>query len=77
MGYMLNMLKQHLIRAKNSQAMSRDQYRHESNAFWNLAGQIEYLSETDNMKGHDLNRYGKHVIKRLQQISPRKSPKKT
>ena len=63
------MFKEHLIRAKNSDAMSSDQYRHESNAFWNLVGQIKYLSETDGMKGHDLNRYGKHVIKRLQEIT--------
>jgi|TARA_R110000787_G_scaffold276876_2_gene385900 hypothetical protein len=63
------MFKQHLIRAKNSEPMSRDQYRHESNAFWNLVGQIKYLSESDNMKGHELNKYGKHVIKRLQEIT--------
>ena len=63
------MLKTHLIRAKNSEAMSKDQYRHEANAFWVLSGMIDYLSETDGMKGHYLVRYNKHVLKRLKEIN--------
>ena len=63
------MLRTHLIRAKNSEAMSRDEYRHEANAFWHLSGMIKYLSDTDGMKGHDLVRYNKHVVKRLKEIN--------
>jgi len=63
------MIKLHLERAKNSEAMSKDQYRHESNAFWHLAGQISYLQDTAGMKGHELTRYAKHVLKRLQEIN--------
>ena len=63
------MLKTHLIRAKNSEAMSKDQYRHEANAFWVLSGMINYLSETDGMKGHELVRYNKYVVERLQEIT--------
>ena len=63
------MLKTHLTRAKNSEAMSKDQYRHEANAFWVLSGMINYLSETDGMKGHELVRYNKYVVERLQEIT--------
>jgi len=31
-------------------------------------GQLEYLSDTAGMKGHELNKYGRHVIERLQTI---------
>tara|TARA_Y100000593_G_C4244044_1_gene303700 strand:+ start:194 stop:418 length:225 start_codon:yes stop_codon:yes gene_type:complete len=62
------MIKTYLTRAENSEALSKDQYRHESNAFWHLAGQISYLQDTAGMKGHELNRYAKHVLERLQKI---------
>ena len=63
------MLKTHLTRAENSEALSKDKYRHEAKAFWVLVGKIKYLQDTAGMKGHDLNRYAKHVLKRLSEIN--------
>ena len=68
------MIRTHMIRAETSQSMSKDQYRHEANAFWELKSHIKYLSETtdfkgDEMKGHTLNRYGKEVIYRLKELT--------
>ena len=68
------MIRTHMIRAETSQPMSKDQYRNEANAFWELKSHIKYLSETtdfkgDEMKGHTLNKYGKEVIQRLKQLT--------
>ena len=68
------MIRTHMIRAETSQSMSKDQYRHEANAFWELKAHIKYLSETtdfkgEEMKGHTLNRYGKEVIQRLKELT--------
>jgi hypothetical protein len=68
------MLRTHMIRAETSQAMSKDQYRHEASAFWELKTTIKYLSEItdfkgDEMKGHTLRNYGLEVIERLQKIT--------
>ena len=62
-----------MIRAGTSEPMSRDQYRHEANAFWHLFGKIKYMSETtkmngDELNGHELRSYGVEVIERLQEI---------
>ncbi len=67
------MLRTHMIRAGTSEPMSRDQYRHEANAFWHLFGKIKYMSETtkmngDELNGHELRSYGVEVIERLQEI---------
>ena len=63
-----------MIRAETSKPMSKDQYRHEANAFWELRTTIKYLSQTtdfkgDEMKGHTLRNYGLEVIERLQEIT--------
>ena len=68
------MIRTHMIRAETSQPMSKDQYRNEANAFWELKSHIKYLSETtdfrgDEMKGHTLNKYGKEVIQRLKELT--------
>ena len=68
------MIRTHMIRAETSQPMSKDQYRHEANAFWELKSQINYLGEIidfkgDEMKGHTLRNYGLEVIERLQRIT--------
>ena len=68
------MLKTHMIRAETSSPMSKDQYRHEANAFNELRYTIKYLSETtdfkgDEMTGHTLNKYGKEVIQQLKNIT--------
>ena len=39
------MIRTHMIRAETSEPMSKDQYRHEANAFWELKSQIKYLSD--------------------------------
>ena len=62
------MLSTYVKRAKEAGAFTQEMYRNESNAFWHLIGQLESLSDTCGMKGHELNKYGKHVIKRLQSI---------
>ena len=68
------MIRTHMIRAETSEPMSKDQYRHEANAFWELKSQIKYLSDIidfkgDPMTGHTLRNYGLEVIDRLQRIS--------
>ncbi len=68
------MIRTHMIRAETSQPMSKDQYRHEANAFWELRTHVKYLSEItdfkgDEMKGHQLRKYGLEVIERLQQLT--------
>ena len=62
-----------MIRAETSSPMSKDQYRHEANAFWVLKHAIQYISETtkfngEEMNGHELRSYGVEVIERLQEI---------
>jgi hypothetical protein len=68
------MIRTHMIRAETSEPMSKDQYRHEANAFWELKSQIKYLSDIidykgDPMTGHTLRNYGLEVIERLQLLS--------
>ena len=60
-------IKTYMKRAYASKDMNRSNY-HESNALHHLMGQLSYLSDTAGMKGHDLNKYGRHVIERLQEI---------
>ena len=78
------MIRTHMIRAETSSPMSKDQYRHEANAFWELKHTIKYLSDTkdfkgDEMTGHTLNKYGKEVIQRLKELTKKilKKRKKT
>ncbi len=68
------MIRTHMIRAETSSPMSKDQYRHEANAFNELRYTIKYLSDTkdfkgDEMTGHTLNKYGKEVIQRLKELT--------
>ena len=63
-----------MIRAETSQAMSKDQYRNEANAFWVLKYAIQYMSETtkfngEEMNGHELRSYGAEILHRLQDIT--------
>jgi len=60
-------IKTYMKRAYASKDMNRSNY-HESNALHHLMGQLSYLSDTAGMKGHELNKYGRHVIERLQEI---------
>jgi len=62
-----------MIRAETSQAMSKDQYRNEANAFWVLKHAVKYMSETtkfngEEMNGHELRNYGVELIHRLQKL---------
>jgi len=66
-------LKTYIERAYKADAFSNEQLRNESSALHHLIGQLEYLSETTTMSGrelngHELNKYGKHVIMRLKEI---------
>ena len=68
------MLRTHMIRAETSSPMSKDQYRHEANAFWTLKYTIENMSDKtkyngEEMNGHELRKYGIEVIERLQRIT--------
>ncbi len=73
-GGTMSMLRTHMIRAETSSPMSKDQYRHESNAFWTLKYTIENMADTtkyngEKMNGHELRKYGIEVIGRLQRIT--------
>ncbi len=68
------MIRTHMIRAETSSPMSKDQYRHEANAFNELRYTIKHLSDTkdfkgDEMTGHILRNYGLEVIERLKDIT--------
>ena len=63
-----------MIRAETSSAMSKDQYRHEANAFWELKAVVKVWSETikmngDELNGHEMRNYGLEVIHHLKKIS--------
>ena len=63
-----------MIRAETSQAMSKDQYRHEANAFWELKAVVKAWSETtkfngDELNGHEMRAYGLEVIHGLKKIT--------
>ena len=68
------MLRTHMIRAETSQSMSKDQYRHEANAFWELKAVVKAWSETinfngDELNGHEMRNYGLEVIHGLKKIT--------
>ena len=63
-----------MIRAEISSPMSKDQYRHEANAFWELKAVVKVWSETikmngDELNGHEMRNYGLEVIHHLKKIS--------
>ena len=62
------LMKRNLLRAKLAEAGSIEEGTLFRGAFWTLAGQLSYLADTQGMKGHELNRYAKHVLKRIQDI---------
>ena len=68
------MLRTHMIRAETSQSMSKDQMRHEANAFWELKAVVKAWSETikfngDELNGHEMRNYGLEVIHGLKKIT--------
>ena len=70
----IKMLRTHMIRAETSSPMSKDQYRHEANAFWVLRYTVKNLSETiklngDELNGHEMRNYGLEVIQQLKNIT--------
>ena len=63
-----------MIRAETSSPMSKDQYRHEANAFWELKATVKAWSETikyngDELNGHEMRNYGLEVIHNLKKIT--------
>ena len=63
-----------MIRAETSSPMSKDQYRHEANAFWELKAVVKAWSETtkfngDELNGHEMRNYGLEVIHALKKIT--------
>ena len=63
-----------MIRAETSQPMSKDQYRHEANAFWELKAVVKAWADTikmngDELNGHELRNYGTEVIHGLKKIT--------
>ena len=69
------MLRTHMIRAETSKPMSKDQYRHEATAFWELKAVISAWSETtkygsgEELNGHEMRNYGLEVIHHLKKIT--------
>ncbi len=63
-----------MIRAETSSPMSKDQMRHEANAFWELKAVVKAWSETikmngEELNGHELRNYGTEVIHALKKIT--------
>ena len=63
-----------MIRAETSEPMSKDQYRHEANAFWELKAVVKHWSETikmngEELNGHEMRAYGLEVIHALKKIT--------
>ena len=63
-----------MIRTETSEPMSKDQYRHEANAFWVLRYSVKHLSETikyngEELNGHEMRAYGLEVIQQLKNIT--------
>ena len=70
----MSMLRTHMIRAETSNPMSKDQYRHEANAFSVLRYTVKHLSETvkyngEELNGHEMRNYGLEVIQQLKNIT--------
>ena len=68
------MIRTHMIRAETSSPMSKDQYRHEANAFWELKAVVKAWSETikfngEELNGHEMRAYGLEVIHGLKKIT--------
>ena len=61
-------VRTYVKRAYESDALSRDQLRNESNAFHHLIGQITYLADVKGLNCHEKRKWGVHVISRLQEI---------
>ena len=61
-------IKTYTKRAYRADSFSVEQLRNESNAFHHLIGQLQYLSDVNGLDGHEVRTWGKHVIKRLQEI---------
>ena len=69
----MNFLKRMLKRARESEAMSREQYNYESAALSSIKGMVdfwadEYTLRGDKMKGQDLVRWKKEVFSRIQEL---------
>ena len=69
----MNFLKRMLKRARESEAMSREQYSYESSALSSIRGMVdfwadEYTLRGDKMQGHNLVRWKKEVFARIQEL---------
>ena len=75
MGDMLNMdfVKRMLRLARESDLWSPEAKGFESNALSNIRAQVSIWADDmhrgEKLKGHDLNRWAKHVLKRVQDLN--------
>ena len=68
MDFVTRMLK----RARESEVMSREKYNYESSALWSIRGMVSVWADDmhrgEKLKGHDLNKWAKHVLKSVQNL---------
>ena len=69
----MDFLKRMLRLARESEAMSREQYSYESSALSSIRGMVdfwadEYTLRGDKLKGQDLVRWKKEVYSRIQEL---------
>lgn len=69
----MNFLKRMLKRARESEAMSREQYNYESAALSSIRGMVDFWADEftlsgRKMKGQDLVRWKKEVYARIQEL---------
>ena len=69
----MNFLKRMLKRARESEAMSREQYSFESAALTSIKAMVEFWADEytlngDKMKGQNLVRWKKEVYSRIQEL---------
>jgi hypothetical protein len=69
----MNSIRRNLLRANECDAMSREQYSYESWVLGTIKGMVSILADDthrgEKLKGHHLNKWAKHVLKRVQELN--------
>ena len=69
----MSFVKRMLLRARESDIGSRDQYFFESAALGTVKGMVSIWADDfhrgEKLKGHNLNKWAKHVLKRVQDLN--------
>jgi len=69
----MNFVSRMLKRARESEVMSREKANYESAALWSIRGMVSIWADDmhrgEKLKGHDLNKWAKDVLKRVQELN--------